>query len=266
MMNWSSLAGAVAWPLTALVIFFTLRLQAMALLDALRVKLGQAEKSVDRQGWSDAHQHHRASECSRRFTVPSRCRTHRPQRRRTAEGPYRRSGSRVRAARRRLWQLQHTRPRGKDQDPSTLGGPPRRTRALAKAQSQGSGSERCGGTHRRLGDRGHSEPAGERPCDPRRRSPACRLQFHPLSDRSRLASRSDDRTRWECDRPRIVCSHPRGSSTEHGQRFAQSDRGNPQGDPTMMIMGWQCRRPFPPRSLSSRTSPRHRPRDSWSRR
>lgn len=51
MMNWSSLAGAVAWPLTALVIFFTLRLQAMALLDALRVKLGQAERvSIGKDG------------------------------------------------------------------------------------------------------------------------------------------------------------------------------------------------------------------------
>lgn len=50
-MDLGSLASAVAWPLTALVIFFTLRLQAAALLDALRVKLGQAEQvSIGKDG------------------------------------------------------------------------------------------------------------------------------------------------------------------------------------------------------------------------
>lgn len=50
-MEWGSLVSALAWPLTALVIFFNLRRQAVALLDALRVKLGQAEKvSIGKDG------------------------------------------------------------------------------------------------------------------------------------------------------------------------------------------------------------------------
>lgn len=50
-MDWGPLAAAVAWPLAALVMFFTLRRQAVALLDALRVKLGQAERvSIGKDG------------------------------------------------------------------------------------------------------------------------------------------------------------------------------------------------------------------------
>lgn len=50
-MDWGALAGAVAWPLTALLVFFALRRQAVALLDALCVKLGQADQiSIGKDG------------------------------------------------------------------------------------------------------------------------------------------------------------------------------------------------------------------------